>query len=314
MASPPAYPTEEHACLVAHEGPVLCVRFSRTGAYLLTCGRDRTFRLWNPYKATLIKTYAGHAHEVRDVSCASDNSRLATCGGDKQVFVWDVATGAKLRRFRGHEGGGVNAVAFAADHDQVVVSAGYDRRVNLYDARANTPDPAQSLLAHADSVSSVAVADHRVVSGGVDGVVCTWDVRAGIRHRDVIHRPVGRVSFSGDAGCVLAGVVESRLALLDASSGEVLAEYRGHAHERSAIASTLSSDDALVASGSEDGRVVMWELVDADVVASIDAHPKHSACGLDWHPRGDVMATGGTDGLAKVWVPPGGRGRRAQLE
>ena len=290
MASPPAYPTEEHACLVAHEGPVLCVRFSRTGAYLLTCGRDRTFRLWNPYKATLIKTYAGHAHEVRDVSCASDNSRLATCGGDKQVFVWDVATGAKLRRFRGHEGGGVNAVAFAADHDQVVVSAGYDRRVNLYDARANTPDPAQSLLAHADSVSSVAVADHRVVSGGVDGVVCTWDVRAGIRHRDVIHRPVGRVSFSGDAGCVLAGVVESRLALLDASSGEVLAEYRGHAHERSAIASTLSSDDALVASGSEDGRVVMWELVDADVVASIDAHPKHSACGLDWHPRGDVMA------------------------
>jgi mitogen-activated protein kinase organizer 1 len=125
---------------------------------------------------------------------------------------------------------------------------------------------------------------------------------------------VGRVSFSGDAGCVLAGVVESRLALLDASSGEVLAEYRGHAHERSAIASTLSSDDALVASGSEDGRVVMWELVDADVVASIDAHPKHSACGLDWHPRGDVMATGGTDGLAKLWVPPGGRGRRAQLE
>ena len=94
----------------------------------------------------------------------------------------------------------------------------------------------------------------------------------------------------------------------------MLAEYRGHAHERSAIASTLSSDDALVASGSEDGRVVMWELVDADVVASIDAHPKHSACGLDWHPRGDVMATGGTDGLAKLWVPPGGRGRRAQLE
>ena len=98
--------------MVAHEGPVLCVRFSRTGAYLLTCGRDRTFRLWNPYKATLIKTYAGHAHEVRDVSCASDNSRLATCGGDKQVFVWDVATGAKLRRFprargRRRERGGV---------------------------------------------------------------------------------------------------------------------------------------------------------------------------------------------------------------
>ena len=53
----------------------MAVRFNRDGRYLLTCGKDRTFRLWNPYKATLIKTYGGHAHEVRDVAAAADNSR-----------------------------------------------------------------------------------------------------------------------------------------------------------------------------------------------------------------------------------------------
>ena len=74
-ASTSGIPTEEHAELRGHEGPVLAVRFNRDGRYLLTCGKDRTFRLWNPYKATLIKTYGGHAHEVRDVAAAADNSR-----------------------------------------------------------------------------------------------------------------------------------------------------------------------------------------------------------------------------------------------
>lgn len=68
-------PTELHSTLVGHEGPVLAVRFNRTGAYALTCGKDRTFRLWNPHKGVLVKTYTGHAHEVRDVACAADNSR-----------------------------------------------------------------------------------------------------------------------------------------------------------------------------------------------------------------------------------------------
>ena len=81
-------PTELHAVLRGHEGPVLAARFNRNGAYVLTAGRDRTFRLWNPYKGLLVKTYAGHAHEVRDVTAAADNSRCGVCatnhpGGDR---------------------------------------------------------------------------------------------------------------------------------------------------------------------------------------------------------------------------------------
>ena len=74
-------PTAHHVTLAGHEGPVLACRFSRGGSYVLTCGKDRTFKLWNPFKGSLIKTYEGHAHEVRDVACAIDNSRLTTCGG-----------------------------------------------------------------------------------------------------------------------------------------------------------------------------------------------------------------------------------------
>jgi mitogen-activated protein kinase organizer 1 len=41
------------------------------------------------------------------------------------------------------------------------------------------------------------------------------------------YNPVLCVRQSGDGECLLAGMLGSRLALLDRSSGDVLAEYRG---------------------------------------------------------------------------------------
>lgn len=36
------------------------------GNYCLTCGSDKTVRLWNPHRGLLIKTYKGPGAEVFD--------------------------------------------------------------------------------------------------------------------------------------------------------------------------------------------------------------------------------------------------------
>ena len=213
---------------------------SVSGAYLLTCGKDRTFRLWNPFKGALIKTYTGHAHEVRDVSCARDNAKMTTGGGDKQVFLWDVATGQKIRRFRGHDAA-VNAVSFAAD-DQVVVSAGYDRAVKFWDVRSNSIDAIQSVCAWKDSVTSLAITrNHCVTAASVDGSIRTMDLRAGRATADALgsEHPITSVRASGDERCFLLSVLGGRCVLLDRGDGDVLAEYRGHVHDEGAFVFTL---------------------------------------------------------------------------
>lgn len=63
-----ALPTKEAAVLRGHEGAVLAVRFNHDGKYCLSCGKDRTLRLWNPHNGLHIKTYSGHARDVRDVA------------------------------------------------------------------------------------------------------------------------------------------------------------------------------------------------------------------------------------------------------
>jgi len=64
-------PTKEAHILKGHEGAVLAARFNGDGNYALTCGKDRTIRLWNPHRGILIKTYKSHGREVRDVHVTS---------------------------------------------------------------------------------------------------------------------------------------------------------------------------------------------------------------------------------------------------
>ena len=121
------------------------------------------------------------------------------------MFLWDVSTGQKIRRFRGHDSA-VNAVSFAAD-DQVVITAGYDRAMKMWDCRSNSIDPIQSVVAWRDAVTSLTVAGHRITGGSVDGTLRTLDVRAGRVHVDDLGHPVLCVRRSRDDNCLLTGML-----------------------------------------------------------------------------------------------------------
>lgn len=75
------------------------------GNYCITCGSDKSLKLWNPHRSLLIKTYAGHGYEVLDAQASCDNSQICSCGLDKTVILYDVASGKTLKKYRGHVGG-----------------------------------------------------------------------------------------------------------------------------------------------------------------------------------------------------------------
>jgi WD40 repeat protein len=49
------------------------------------------------------------------------------------------------------------------------------------------------------------------------------------------------------------------------------------------------------------GRVCYWELVDAQLVRSFQAH-RGPVCGVATHPKGGCLLTAGVDGTVKVWT------------
>ena len=250
-------PTAHHVTLAGHEGPVLAARFSRGGSYALTCGKDRTFRLWNPFRGTLIKTYEGHARgsrrrvrrgqlAPRDAAATSRCSSGTCPPGRRSGGSGATSPRSTRRRLRGGGSGG--------DHRRIRSLRGF------FDCRSNSSDPIQSVVEWNDAVTCVGThgGGCRVTGGGVDGSVKTLDVRAGRIHSDDLGHPVTSLAVSGDGQCLLVGMLDGRMCLLDASDGSVMAEYRGHvsatakvdARRRSATARRRGSEDGRSSSGS----------------------------------------------------------------
>jgi mitogen-activated protein kinase organizer 1 len=146
-----------------------------------------------------------------------------------------------------------------------------------------------------DSVSSLALSEHEIVTGSVDGNLRCYDLRIGQLRTDCIDEPVTSVSMTHDSNCLLASSLDGTIRLFDKLTGDLLSEFTGHKNSVSIttregaqrrrwgrgihlisndssffprvkpqefkVDSALSHNDAVVASGSEDGSIYLWDLV-----------------------------------------------------
>nr|XP_028694312.1 WD repeat domain-containing protein 83 isoform X1 [Macaca mulatta] len=309
---PPELPQKRLKTLDCGQGAVRAVRFNVDGNYCLTCGSDKTLKLWNPLRGTLLRTYSGHGYEVLDAAGSFDNSSLCSGGGDKAVVLWDVASGQVVRKFRGHAGK-VNTVQFN-EEATVILSGSIDSSIRCWDCRSRRPEPVQTLDEARDGVSSVKVSDHEVLTGSVDGRMRRYDLRMGQLFSDYVGSECGRrcetgredggpargtpasltypsllqgpitcTCFSRDGQCTLVSSLDSTLRLLDKDTGELLGEYKGHKNQEYKLDCCLSERDTHVVSCSEDGKVFFWDLVEGalalalpvghGVVQSLAYHP-----------------------------------------
>ena len=63
-----------------------------------------------------------------------------------------------------------------------------------------------------------------------------------------------------------------------------------------------SHDDAFVVSGSEDGSVHMWDLVDPKRTVQLNGH-RSPVVSVSCHPKRLELLTASHDGTAKIWKP-----------
>jgi len=250
------------------QGAVRAVRYSVDGNYCMTAGQDKSVKLWNPNKGKCLKNYSGHGYEVLDVKGSCDNSQIASCSMDKTVILWDVSSGNWTRKWRGHQAA-VNCLAFNED-SSVVISGSVDTTVKIWDGRSRSQEPIQTLDESKDSVTSLDVSDHEILVGCADSRLRRYDLRKGSLDTDYVGGAVSSVNFTRDGQCVLLSSVNNTVKLFDKTSGEMLSEYSGHINRNYRLDCCLDHTDKYVLSGSENGQVYCWQLVEGGLVAKLD--------------------------------------------
>eukprot|EP00392_Amoebophrya_sp_AT5.2_P000015 g15.t1 len=333
--------------LRGHLGPVYGLTFNRNKSYLLSASGDRSVRLWNPKTGLQIAKYEDlHRQEVFSIAVTKDSSLFYTAGSDSHSCVVDVTEGKVVRKLQGHTRRLATVKLLPGlSNDQVLLTASADQCVRLWDARSKRC--AQTLSDAKDCVTDLAVLENdnaiasSIMSGAgggggkgnkskttsaggpsttivpeytfascsLDGRIRQYDIRKGQVYVDPIADPLSCISFSNDGLCVLASTLCHKIYLLERESGEQLQQYEGHVNSDFQVQSVLDPSDGLVYSGSEDGKIFVWDLVEGGckcrIVPDDDIMRKNNMLSLVFQNEKTLLC-GGSDGKIRVFGNTGG--------
>ena len=82
---------------------------------------------------------------------------------------------------------------------------------------------------------------------------------------------------------------------------DILFRFKGHMNKDYKVDSCLSSSDAQVISGSEDGRICFWDLVEAKIVHTLEKAHQSVVYSISYHPTEICLLSASSDGKVKVW-------------
>ncbi|KAL5118433.1 WD domain protein [Pleosporales sp. CAS-2024a] len=301
--------------LRGHKKAISLVRFSPDGRYIASASSDCTIKIWNSQTGALEHTLEGHLAGISALTWSPDSLTLASGSDDKSIRLWDVQKGvAHPTPLLGHHNY-VYSLCFSPKGN-MLVSGSYDEAVFLWDVRAARV--MRSLPAHSDPVSSVDfVRDGTlIVSCSHDGLIRVWDTATGQCLRTIVHEdnaPVTCVRFSPNGKYILAWTLDNCIRLWNYidGKGKCIKTYQGHVNKQYSLSGAFGTYTgrgrakdkdkfAFVASGSEDGTIVLWDVSSKNVLQRLDAHDS-AVMTVDAHPEENVLASAGLDRTVRIW-------------
>jgi WD40 repeat protein len=225
----------------------------------------------------------GHMASVVDVAITPDGKQFVTASNDKTVRVWDIETGKTVRMIRGEAGPGnwgtIYAMALSPDgrwlaiggllHD---IDKSIATAIKLYDFASGSQ--VALLKGHDNVVHALAFSPDgaRLISGNADKTAIIWDLttRKALVQLSGHEGRINAVAFSNDGKRAVTGSQDETLRLWNASDGKLIAEMTEHRAIRqrqehperlhaSVLSVAVSPVAPLIASGSEDGKVLLWD-------------------------------------------------------
>lgn len=250
----------------------------RRNRLIVSGSNDHSIKIWDAETAECLETLIGHSDQVLSVAFSNDNKLIVSGGSDKNIIIWDFVTGKCLKVLHGYRdipssssesetskghSGLVLSVAFSNDDNKLIVSAGTDWNIKIWDVE--TGKCVKTLRGHLNWVNSVVFsADNKLIlSGSDDYMVKIWDVETGecLKSFDGHSAWVRFVSFSGDNELILSGSFSHtngyQVKIWNAKSGECLRTFKRAYNKISAI---FSGDDKLIFSCDSSKTIKIWNI------------------------------------------------------
>jgi WD40 repeat protein len=276
-------------------------------------------RLWEARTGRLRTTLRGHTDQVTDAEFSPDGRVLATGGADHSARLWDPESGQlratlpvperEVSRLSFSPDGRLLATSTTTTQPDGLIRPGQTHLWETESARLRVTLPGPSGVGMKPVFSpdgqTLATADDR-------GTVQFWHTDTGQAKITLGSARFGlfRLAFSPDGKTLAVGGQDAEFEsgrpvpiggwLYDTSSGQLKATLR-NTHMVRALA--FSPDGRLLATGSENGEVILWDAAGGRRLAQLPGHQWYVDA-LAFSPDGASLATGGLDKTVRLWDVP----------
>lgn len=118
--------------------PPICpaLAFTPDGKALVVAGtRGNSITLFDVQTGDKVRTWKGHNGSLTAAAVSPDGLRLVTASEDRTIRLWDVAKGKELQKLKGHGGGAVVSQLVFSRDGKMLISAGNDGLLCVWDTR-----------------------------------------------------------------------------------------------------------------------------------------------------------------------------------
>jgi len=291
---------ESLGVLHGHSGELTSVSY--LGSEIVSHGLDGTIRYWNPDSIERDNRLKGHKSFVYGVAMHPDGKQVASASWDGTVRIWEYSTGRELKVFSHGEGTIVTALAYNPE-GRLLVSLCRQKGAHLWDTETGEllhrweikpevwRDPKIAFSPNGELIATAT--PDRIVR--IFNVKTKAEVAALSGHSDVVRD----LAFTPD-GChlVTSGDCDDpTIRVWDLKTLEQVRILKGHKDRIHALA--FQSDGKILASGSGDGTVRLWDFATGKELAVL----KHgtSVYGLAFSPDGTRLGSACADNAIRLW-------------
>ena len=162
--------TIKHNIAKAHDGEVMCVKYSPSGFHLITSGNDKRVLLWDTYSGKLlpfnfgvgVRSHLPYGIEIESFTGKGDDLLLCPSAirGEVTAHPMLSSTGEPLFRLTGAHMDTVNSISLDI-HKQIVITSGRDGMIFLWEppeaSDSDVDQPSEALEDPASHVNSTPI-------------------------------------------------------------------------------------------------------------------------------------------------------------
>lgn len=255
---------EQLHVLEGHGGWVTSCAFIGTTQRVITASHDSTARIWDALRGRCLATLSGHSGRLNRVSVDPGGSWAITTSDDQTARVWNVDTFACEHVLEGHSAYVADA-AIARDCSKAVTVSG-DGTGMVWDLPSGKRE--EVLEGHTREVHTVVLTQRGrfAVTASADSTARVWDLAAAPLAPPPAHGgKVTGLQALPDGQLLVSAGEDGHVFLWDPIEGTCLKRKEGH---RAAVRFMMvSSDGALVLTGSGDRQICCWNWAEYSAVA-----------------------------------------------